>query len=95
MLNTYVLSLVLKVSNDVVVLMLVGNAFQIWGLILVKDELCTNVVLALATGSLFDNADLNCLLWDISMSSLRYGVLDNAHIWILRLLCCTVYYSQF
>ena len=42
--------------------MLDGNAFQIQGPILVKDELCTNAVLALATGSLFVNADLNCLL---------------------------------
>ena len=62
MLNKYVLSLVLKVSNDVALLKLVGNAFQIQGPILVKGELCTNAVLALATGSLFDNADLNCLL---------------------------------
>ena len=62
MLNKYVLSLVLKVSNDVAVLILDGNAFQIPGPILVKDELCTNAVLALATGCLFDNADLNCLL---------------------------------
>ena len=42
--------------------MLVGNAFQIQGPILVKDELCTNAALALAAGSLFDNADLSCLL---------------------------------
>ena len=73
MLNKFVLSLALKVSNDVAVLILVGNAFQIWGPILVKGELCTNAILAQATGILFNNGDLNCLLWDISMSSLRYG----------------------
>ena len=58
MLNKYVLSLVLKVSNDVAVLILAGNAFQIQVPILVKDEWCTNAVLTLATGSLYDNADL-------------------------------------
>ena len=42
--------------------MLVGNVFQIQGPILVKDELCTNAILALAIGSLFNDADLNCLL---------------------------------
>ena len=60
--NKCLLSLVLKVSSEVDVIMSVGMAFQIQGLILVKDELCTNAVLALATGSLFNDANLICPL---------------------------------
>ena len=61
MLNNCVLSLVLKVSNDVGVIMSVGKTFQIWAPILVKDESWASAVWALATGSLFSDANLSCL----------------------------------